>query len=243
MKKNVVVLDFDGLFSYPDFRGRFLEPLLEQNRDVVIWTFNLEERIRDKLEKMEMPDYARSARVIDSYRYQWLKESLRDVLNGSRSADNGEFIKNLLQDPDMPSTGETVSRALEHYGALIALESGGRAYKYPPFLGEDNYLLVESDRASGFGGPLTRRNPKKEIEISEFGGHSLIMVPEHPDCWNEFVYPPLNATPEQVMDLLVPTVLNWSGETIRRDLAVEFGIFQESEGGHQEQIGRPMERF
>lgn len=243
MKQNVIVLDFDGLFSYPDFKTRVLEPLVEQEREFAIWTFNYEENVRLKLERMGLPDLTRHARIIDAYRYEWLRTSLGEVLDGFRPMNDGRFIQNLLLDSEILPTEETVVRALEHYQAILAFEAGERFYKYPPFLGDNNYLLVESDRASGLSGSLSRINPNTEFDIAEHGGHSLIMVPEHPECWHGFVYPSVDVTPEQVMDTLAPAIVNWNGEPIRRDLGIELGIFQESEAHFQESFGRAKERY
>lgn len=191
---------------------------------------------------MGLPDLARQVRIIDAYRYDWLLEALIEVQDGFRPIDDGKFLQNLLQDQRIPPTQESVERALSVYQKLGQFDVDERTYKIPPFLGEDNYLLIESDRAFG-ATELTRPDPTKELELAARGGYSLVMVPEHPDTWWERIDPPVVTSPEQVMDVLAPVILDWTGEPIRRDLAVELGIFQDVEGHRSEHEGRPMERF
>src|SRR3989344_2459602 len=65
MKQNVIVLDFDGLLTYPGFGDRILKPLIDQEREFWFWTHNLRDSVTHALEKMGFAMLAQYPRIID----------------------------------------------------------------------------------------------------------------------------------------------------------------------------------
>ncbi len=240
MKQNVIVLDFDGFLSYPGFGDRILKPLIDQQREFWFWTHNLRESVTHALEKMGFAALAQDVKIIDREIFTlWITriEGIASMLGSENDQEKqlgGEVLRDLLRYSGVRSDEEGTKRFVEKYTEYKAVASN--TYKYPPLLGEDNYLLIESDGA--MYDPLNqahrRVNPQGQLDLARRGKYSLILVPEYPDIWApEFTRstafkrfaPDIPFSPEDIMDELAPAIINWNGEHVVRDLSVERGLF------------------
>ena len=257
MKQNVAVLDFDGLLTYPGFGDRILKPLINQERQFWFWTHNLRDSVTHALEKMGFARLAQDARIIDREIFSlWITriEGIAGMLRSENDQEKelgGEVLRDLLRYSGIRSDEDGAKRFIEKYREYRAVTSN--TYKYPPLLGEDNYLLIESDgtRYDPMSRVFRRINPQGQMDLARRGIYSLILVPEHPDVWApELVSstafkrfaPDISFSPEDVVDELVPTIINWGGEHVVRDLSVERGLFETEGTIIQEGTSRHPER-
>lgn len=243
MKQNVLVLDFDGLVSYPGFGDRVLKPLIEQRRPFWFWTYNHRENVKPVLVRMGFPDLAQDRRIIDQEIFASWDSRIQRIIDRHGLIDEREkkserwILGKILEISGIQADEDGLKRFIEKFQDYDAVAA--QPYKYPPLLGDDNYLLVESDSAgySSISRDLWRPNPQGQIELARRGLHSLVLVPEHPEVWGEDV-PTVPFSPEDITDELVPLILSWNGEHIIRDLSVERGLFEVEAPHFQERATR-----
>ena len=257
MKQNVIVLDFDGLLTYPGFGDRILKPLIDQEREFWFWTLNHRGSVEKTLGKMGFADNAQNQRIIDWEAFNlWISRMIRinEMLESGDEPDRelgSSILRGFLNDSGIRSDEEGARRFAEKYKEYRGLTD--KHYKYPPLLGEDNYLLVESDRASydPLNRVFLRTDHSGQLDLARRGTYSLVLVPEHPDLWAPELAgsrafkkyaPDVPFTPEEVMDELVPQVLNWDGQHVVRDLSAERGLFEKEGSVGQERVLRRSER-
>lgn len=200
---------------------------------------------------------AQDARIIDREIFNLWVTRIEGIVSmlGSENAQEkqlgGEVLRDLLRYSGIRSDEEGAKRFVEKYTEYKVVASN--TYKYPPLLGEDNYLLIESDGA--IYNPLNqthrRVNPQGQLDLARRGTYSLIFVPEYPDVWapelarstafKRFA-PDVSFSPEDIMDELAPAIINWNGEHVVRDLSVERGLFDAESQIMQESALRHPER-
>lgn len=98
-------------------------------------------------------------------------------------------------------------------------------HKYPPLLGNECSILIESDLGRIDNTGKIKRESWLSDEALEFARNthsSIILVPEYPNIWEEGK---CLVQPNEVLDYLKDILLNWQGEEIQRDLGVEMGIY------------------
>ncbi len=182
-----------------------------------------------------LSDIRRSGKPVPNLTELLADDVRRDLTTLTETSHLWRIVRRNLENMGLPALEEDL---LKHMSRVIdyeeAMRDSGTIFKYPPFFGEGNQLLVESDCSEGsqMGKPLPqpRRMPYDytgNLNSATEGKYSLILVPEHPDVWdchNVFI------RPEEVARNLRRKLLDWNGQHLVCDLGVEMGIYQEGRG-------------
>jgi hypothetical protein len=235
--QNTVVLDIDGLISYPDFVDKIITPLEEKGTDIRFWSWHPNPEL--ELEKNGLSRYTNG--TITYYDWSHLPKTLDELL---RKNPNDDEIAHELEGYSLAfryktnTDTTTVIKGIKDWHALIRKIDGEHGYiedprfKYPPLLGKDNpLLLIESDATKYFGFKpyfTLNRDPfyqRRNLAAASEADYSLLLAPEHPAVWDEVTPKP---AAELVTDRIAELVLSWNGEHIVSDLGEEMGIYKEA---------------
>lgn len=143
MKQNTVIFDVDGLISYPDFADQIVSPLEEKGVNIVFWVFNSEISVGERLREIGLEKYAVKGRCIGSESLA----SIDDALYLYRTQGDIAPIVKRMSLAGLSTDNENLQRFLQECNNYVVANKWGVRCKFPPLLGDDNYLLVESDSA------------------------------------------------------------------------------------------------
>lgn len=241
MISRTIIFDIDGLVAYPDFNRGVVRPMEKTGVGIKFWTFSPERTGMDRLRKYGLGGYANPNSLIGENFYRSELANTIAYYDLDKRANRlpgreTEYLMKMsyfLARLGLPNQESDIQRAIQkhiEYEELTRKLGIAVGCKYPPLLGDGNYLLVESDCSeyisTGEYAPLHRdkRLPQSDKKLATEAGYSIIIVPEYPDVWEAKV---TSAPPELVVKRLREMLLQWNGEHIVKDLGEEMGVYQE----------------
>lgn len=227
---NNIIFDVEGIVSYPNFESKIIQPLEEQGTNILFWTYSPQLNGFNKLRQFGLSRYAEPGKCIGDEIYGALSKKVEDT-----------DLATVLQQVGLPYNDISLDRLRKRYGEYEALRKELHIHvgcKYPPLLGNDSYLLFESDcslyDSSNWYSQLAIEDtfPDADKRLAKEAGYSVIIVPEHPDVW---LAGEGKVLPEMVVQEMHLLTTSWRGEQIVTDLRENINIYQE---GRQRSVER-----
>ena len=225
---STILFDIEGLVTYPGFEAEVIRPLEEEGTNIKFWTFSSRKYGYNRLIENGLARYAVPGKCIGDELYRSAKPS--SVLS---------LIK-ALEMTGLPADEESVKRVrrqLEAYN-LSRSSLGIRVEcKYPPLIGDDNFLLFESDsslfdpedRVEGF--VIEETLAEADKLLARKAGYSVIIIPEHPNVW---LAGESTTSPLEIVEKIKDYALNWNGEHVVEDLREDITLYREGRIRHPE---------
>ncbi len=234
MNENTVVFDIEGLVTYPNFAERIIRPVREQGFGIKFWTFASSDRGERLLRENDLGEYAGVDSMISYNKWSDIRQSYTATRDRRIINLDKESLAKAVKRLGLATDEESIERFVEKLKMYERVRQWPSC-KFPPILGDGNYLLVESDctKVDRETGELLRDDnlPNADKRQALDGGYSLIIVPDYPYAWeNDWTSTPIDT----VVDRLSDKIQSWQGEHIVEDLRVEFGMLGEWERRSQE---------
>lgn len=228
-----VILDVEGLVTYPHFESDIIVPLEQRGVNIRFWSLAPKDRVSQLLTLMDLDRYIGTSINQDD------TTSLYDQIGSSLGEKKFQYYR-----PGLESWFTRINPGVHYDDAYMAHYAEkffhvrgniGINIKYPPLLGEGSYLLVESDNAY-VNGDGSIRTGKLEYtihqKVSRDSGFSVVYVPEHPEVWNFDFKPRL--TPEEVTMHIQRAALVWDGKQFTKDIGESTGLYRDQRSHHPE---------
>lgn len=240
-KKSQILIDIDGIVSYPNLGKVVLEPLKNKGADMMFYTFMSSAQGIDQLQTYNLDQYisrgygmkdldlsADTLKLIAGHDSAYLKQvyDIPDewILNAKRKNHVKRFM----------SYFQVTDYTVNEYSVLMQKWASEtfNGKKFPPLLGKNNYLFIESDNAFS----NTDRDERDLSQTKKWAlenDYSLILVPEHPYAFKDSS---LKIVPQDILHELHKITTSWTGEQLVIDLGEKLGIYQEGTLRHPERF-------
>lgn len=222
---NTVIFDIEGVITYPGFIEKVIQPLQETDKKIMFWTRIPQEAGKKRLREAGLGAFATNNLCLGT-------DVLFDIQSDSKAFALGEE-NNLVTSMSrigLPTNDVELKRVInasKKWGD--AMGKIGYSVKFPPLLGDDPYLLVESDGtylANWYEDtPLKRgKGPEADKQTARENGYSVVLLPEHPEVWQN---KGTDVPPETVLATLQQILITWDGKPLIKDLGTELKVYDE----------------